>query len=516
MNQLNVSLQHSIPTLAAQGWSARKIARELGIHRETAGRYLRPRVPEAVSKPAIPPTGSPELADSKPAIVPAGSRAGRSSQCVPLAGVVEQGLLAGLSAQRIYQDLVAGHGFSGGYDAVKRFVRHLAHSSEPPFRRMEVAPGQELQVDFGQGAWVLQEGKRRRPHLFRALLSHSRKGYSEVVWRQDTESFIRCLENAFRHFGGVTTTVVIDNLKAGVIQADWFDPELNPKTEEFARHYGTVILPTKPATPRHKGKVEAAVKYAQNNAVKGRSFESLGAQNAFLSHWEAHVADTRIHGTTRQQVGRLFETVERPALQPLPAALFPVFEEAQRTVHRDGFVEFKRAYYSVPPEYVARSVWVRQEMRLLRVYNTRREPIALHALAEAPGKFATDPAHIHSRKRSAIERGVEHFLARCRLIGAQVGAWAEAMHRHRGPGSLRVMQGLLHLTQKHPAAALEKAAGRALHHGAWRLHDLKRLLELPGNVVQLDFLDTHPLIRPLDAYRIGPATNLNLSPSPIP
>jgi len=93
------------------------------------------------------------------------------------------------------------------------------------------------------------------------------------------------------------------------------------------------------------------------------------------------VADTRIHGTTRQQVGRLFETVERPALRPLPAMVFPVFEEARRTVHRDGYVEFKHAYYSAPPEYVGRPVWVRQDARLLRLYNTRREPIALHALA---------------------------------------------------------------------------------------------------------------------------------------
>jgi hypothetical protein len=162
--------------------------------------------------------------------------------------------------------------------------------------------------------------------------------------------------------------VVIDNLKAGVIQADWFDPQINPKLEEFARHYGTVILPTKPATPRHKGKVEAGVKYAQNNAVKGRSFESLAAQNLFLTEWEKNVADTRIHGTTRQQVGKLFETVERAALRPLPGSLFPVFEEALRTVHRDGYVEFKRAYYSVPPDYVGRQVWVRQEARLLRLY----------------------------------------------------------------------------------------------------------------------------------------------------
>jgi len=508
MNQLIVSLQHSIATLAAKGWSSRKIARELDVDRETVRRYR----PAPDSKPAILPAGSQDDSVSKPAIVPTGSKAGRTSQCAPLTEVIEQGLIAGLSAQRLYQDLVTAHQFTGGYDAVKRFVRGLANRVEPPFRRMECAPGHELQVDFGQGAWVIEAGKRRRPHLFRAVLSHSRKGYSEVVWQQTSESFIRCLENAFRHLGGVTTTVVIDNLKAGVIQADWFDPQINPKLEEFARHYGTVILPTKPAMPRHKGKVESGVKFAQNNAVKGRSFESLTAQNTYLVDWEKSVADTRIHGTTRRQVGKVFEEVERPALQPLPAGLFPVFEEARRTVHRDGYVEFKKAYYSAPPEYVGRQIWVRQETRLLRLYNPRREQIALHALAE-PGKFTTDPAHLHSRKRHLIERGADYLLDRCRRIGPLTGSWAEGMHQTRGPQSLRVMQGLLHLAEKHPAAALEKAAGVATHHGTWRLRDLKRLLALPGNVVQMDFLETHPLIRSLEAYRIELEPNQNITPA---
>ncbi len=205
--------------------------------------------------------------------------------------------------------------------------------------------------------------------------------------RQDTETFIRTLENAFRHFGGVTATVVIDNLKAGVVRADWYDPDLNPKLEEFTRHYGTVLLPCKPRMPRHKGKVEAGVKYVQNNAVKGRSFESLGAQNVFLAQWEKNTAGKRIHGTTKRQVETYFAEIERPALRPLPASVFPSFEEALRTVHRDGYVEFKRAYYSTPPEYVGRQVWVRQESRILRIYNQRREQVALHALAE-PGRLS--------------------------------------------------------------------------------------------------------------------------------
>ena len=148
------------------------------------------------------------------------------------------------------------------------------------------------------------------------MLSHSRKGYSEVVWQQTTENFIRCLENSFRYFGGVTPTVVIDNLKAAVTKADWFDPLLNPKITAFAAHYQTVILPTKPYTPRHKGKIEAGIKYVQNNAVKGRSFGSLAEQNQFLLEWESGVADTRIHGTTRRQVAHVFDTIEKPKLLP--------------------------------------------------------------------------------------------------------------------------------------------------------------------------------------------------------
>ena len=292
MNELKVNRQHSILSLFEQGWSKRRIARELGVDRATIRKYLA----DGTSKSPTPQTGSPAHVESKSPTHPqTGSavKSGPASLCDPLSEQIQRAWEAGLSVQRIYQDLVVEHQFAGSYHAVRRFVLRKWGGAELPFRRMECEPGQELQVDFGQGAWVVQEGKRRKTHLFRCVLSHSRKGYCEAVWRQTSESFIRALENAFRHFGGVTATVVIDNLKAGVIQADWFDPDLNPKLEEFARHYGTAILPTKPAMPRHKGKVEAGVKYAQNNAVKGRSFESLAAQNIFLAEWERTVADTR-------------------------------------------------------------------------------------------------------------------------------------------------------------------------------------------------------------------------------
>lgn len=237
MNQLKMDIQQAISSLSGRGWSQRRIARELGINRETVARYRslareakepKPAIPPAGSegvlepKPAIPPAGSesiPAPAESpKPAISPAGSKAGRQSHCEPFRAIIEAGLDRGLSAQRIYQDLVAEQQFAGSYDSVKRFVRQLEHANPLPFRRLESPPGQEAQVDFGQGAWVVEEdGKRRRPHVLRVVLSHSRKGYTEAFWQQTTENFIRGLENALRHFGGVVSTLVIDYVPRHII-----------------------------------------------------------------------------------------------------------------------------------------------------------------------------------------------------------------------------------------------------------------------------------------------------------
>src|SRR3989442_12233744 len=196
MNELNVSLQHSILTLAAHGWSHRRYAGELGVNRETVGKYLA----LVRSKPAISAPGSEPDPAAKPAISTPGSTVGRQSLCQPWLPQIETAVSVGLSAQRIYQDLVGEDGFSGSYQAVKRFVRHLRQIQPVPFARMEVEAGAEAQVDFGQGAWVRMEGKRKRPHLFRIVLSHSRKGYSEAVGRQTNQSFIPRLGKGVRIF----------------------------------------------------------------------------------------------------------------------------------------------------------------------------------------------------------------------------------------------------------------------------------------------------------------------------
>lgn len=368
-NYLKMAEIESIKGLLKLGWSFRRIARELNIHRETVGRHAKQGAVAGFevtagseSKPANVTTGSDEPPGAKPAIVTAGSK----SQCAPYQLAIEQKLEAGLSAQRIFQDISAEVGFAGSYESVKRYVRFLEAITPLPFRRMECEAGEEAQVDFGTGAWIIDGDSKRRSHVFRIVLSHSRKGYSEAVYRQDTETFIRCLENAFRAWGSVPKTLVIDNLKAAVTNADWYDPELNPKIVEFARHYGTVILPTRPYTPWHKGKVEGGVKYVKNNALKGRTFKSLAEENEHLRHWERQVADTRIHGTTKRQVGTFFAEAEKTALMPLPLEAFPLYHEAKRTVQRDGYVAVDKAFYSAPPEYVGQHIWARWDGRLVR------------------------------------------------------------------------------------------------------------------------------------------------------
>ena len=281
---------------------------------------------------------------------------------------------------------------------------------------------------------------------------------------------------------------------------DWFDPELVPKLEAFCRHYGMAILPTRPYMPRHKGKVERGVAYVKGNGLKGHRFDSLEAENRHLAHWERTIADTRIHGTTRRQVGKMFAEAERGALRPLPRERFPFFHEAQRIVSRDGHVEVAKAYYSVPPEYLTRTVWVRWDARLVRIFNHRREQIAIHVRHEQ-GRFSTHGEHIAREKINGIERGAAYLLSKVSIIGLHTRQWAEAMVGARGIEGTRVLLGLLSLTKKHPSESLEKACEIALSHGAFRLRAIRQLLNRPQCKQEpLPFLEEHPIIRPLDDY----------------
>jgi hypothetical protein len=185
---------------------------------------------------------------------------------------------------------------------------------------------------------------------------------------------------------------------------------------------------------------------------------------------------------------------------PLPAERFPFFHEAQRIVSRDGHIEVAKAYYSAPPEYLGRTVWARWDERLVRVFNHRFEQIALH-VRRAPGKFSTLSEHIAPEKISGVERGAAWLLRKIEVLGEHAHAWAQAMLKNRGIEGVRVLQGLLSLSARHPCEAIDEACETALSYGAFRLQTLRQLLKRRAPAQQpLPFLDEHPIIRPLSDY----------------
>jgi transposase len=489
-NVLKVNHQEAIRSLHEKRWSKRRIARELGINRRTVSRYT--------SKCAtISTAGSEAVPESKCAISTAGNWAGRKSQCEPMAERIAVKVEQGLSAQRIYQDLVEEAGFAGSYESVKRYVGRMKATQPGRVWRMECQPGEEMQVDFGLGAPIEGEnGKWRRSWVFRVVLSYSRKGYSEAVRTQDTETFLRCMENAVRHFGGVPLLANLDNLKAAVLKADWFDPEINPKLADFCRHYGIHVTPCRPATPQHKGKVERGVGYVRNNALKGRRFKSLAEENLSLGRWETNVVDKRIHGTTCKQVGACFEE-ERPHLQPLPASLFPCYQEARRSVQRDSYVEVQKAFYEAPPEYIGRQVWVRWDSRCVRIFNDRMEQVQMHVRIE-PGKFSR---HLGAGGFPApVLSSCRYWVNRAAVLGDPCGHWAQAAIDARGPEALRSIMALCGLIKKHSGAALNAACDKALRSGSHRLKDIRRLIGEHASQNNFAFAQSHPLIRDLKTY----------------
>ena len=553
-NVLKMPVQISIQNLAAHGWSVRRIARELRLNRRTVARYLIAvskcttsmaevtTGPEPVSGPAVAAEGTtagaevttgaeclPGLADSVPdskcttpgAKVTAGpvpeifpsskpSPAALTtvsrSKCEALREIIVPLFEKGLTAQRIYQDLRREHSFAGAYESVKRFLAGLRAAAPVPVHRVEAQPGEEMQVDFGLGAPVVgEDGIVRRTWVFRSILSHSRKGYSEAVFHQDTETFLRVIENALRHYGGVPLILNLDNLKAAVIKAHWVDPELNPKIVAFCQHYGMHLLPCRPRTPQHKGKVERGVAYVKSNALKGLTFTSLAAQNAHLIQWEKTVADTRLHGTTRRQVQSAF-ALEKPHLQPLPPSLFACYRESLRRVARDSSVQVDRAYYQVPLEYIGREVWVQIESRSVRLFNQRRELIASH-LPLPPGHFSSvQGVGGFDRKGIGARQAAHQWLQLAGKYGPNAKAWSEAVWSARGIEGVRSLMGLAGLGRNHSSKAIEQACASAHNLGAHRLSDIQCILKAGTAATSCQELLPWPEEPPPDNHATIPST----------
>ncbi len=278
MNVLKPHELSALLTLLRSGSTYREIERRLGIHRETAAKYAeehglsksKPAMPEGVatgsevktdqSVPPRPPDGG----ASKLKKVP--KRA--ASECAPHAEWIEKQVTLGRNAQAIYQDLVEQFAFTHKYNSVKRFVRTLKVREPECFDVLDFLPGEEAQVDYGQGASTLyKQNKYKKPYLFVMTLKYSGKSFRKTVWKTSQEIWAKLHEEAFRSFGGCTRYVVLDNLKEGVIKPDIYEPVLNPVYEAMLTHYGVVGQPCRVRDPDRKGTVESAIQHTQGTAL---------------------------------------------------------------------------------------------------------------------------------------------------------------------------------------------------------------------------------------------------------
>ncbi len=536
-NVLNDEKKQQVIALGRLGWSLRRIQRTIGVRRETASVYLKEagivlRPPgnwgrAAPAKPAIEvitdsgggkpfAAGDDDPACAKPAIVvttdfgaelaasapttaePKPGHSPSASACAPYLDTIEAGLSRGRNAMAIWQDLVGLCGFTAGYQSVRRFVRNLQGTPSPEACAViETAPGEEAQVDYGDGPMVRDPhtGKYRRTRLFVLTLGCSRKSVRLLVFRSSSQTWAELHEKAFRRLGGATRVVVLDNLREGVLTPDIYDPTLNPLYRDVLAHYGAVALPCRVRHPDRKGKVESGVGHAKKTPLKGMRFESLPEAQAYLDHWEERWADTRIHGTTKRQVAAMFAE-ERPALLPLPVEPFRYYQYGERTVHLDGCVEVEAAYYSAPPGWIGRRVQVQWDVRNVRLLNPRTGQLLREHLRNARGGH-----RIKDEDRpKQTPLSTQQLLSRADKTGAQIGTLCRGMHQARGEIAVRHILGVLSLAKKYGGATVDDACAAALEVGVCQYRFVRRYLErrpqMPLSLRQVD-----PLIRQLTLYR---------------
>jgi len=533
---LNEEKRQQVLALGRLGWPLRRIQQETGVRRETASAYLKAagiavRPPGGwgkrppASKPAneVSPDFSAELAasttaaasaavptsaqepappDSKPAkevsTDPAPATNSTASVCEPYRDFIELSLSKGRNAKAIYQDLVDDHGFTGRYSSVKRFVRRCRGKQIPEARAVILTPpGEESQVDYGAGPMVRDphSGRYRRTRLFVLTLGYSRKCIRILTFQSTTRTWAELHEQAFRRLGGATKTVVLDNLSEGVLKPDIYDPALNPLYRDVLAHYGAVALPCRVADPDRKGKVERGVGHAKNTPLKGQRFESLEEAQAYLDRWEAHWADTRIHGTVKRQVAAMFAE-EKPALAPLPLEPFRHYQFGERRVNLDGCVEVEAAYYSAPPGWIGRSVNVQWDGRVVRVLDPRSNQLLREHLRQQRGHHRIP----EEDKPAKTPRTTAQLLARCAKIGPHVGALAERMYERGGQTEIRRILGITSLARQHGAALADDACAAALDSGipANPYRFVRLWLERRPS---LTLRQVDPIIRQLTLYR---------------
>ena len=371
-----------------RGHSARAIARELGLARNTVLRYLH----------------SPEAMLPKP-------RAARGSLLDPYTEHIDRRMAEGLENCVVLLRELRTRGYQGSYTTLVEYVRpcRRGRTYSDATMRFETAPGEQAQVDWGSLSYVSEDGRKHRVWVFVMTMGWSRACYVELVRRADTAAFIQCHANAFEYLGGVPQRCLYDNAKVVTLgrnedgRVEW-----NLRMLDFALRVGFEIRLCQPYRAQTKGKVESGVKYVRRNMWPSISFTDDADLNRQSLEWCDAVSNARVHGTTYRIPWDMLAE-ERPHLGKLPdrATLAPYLRE-DRKVARDGFVSWEDSRYGVHWKWVGRTVQVGQRRGTVEIW-AGDERIAVHPRAQRsgqrfilPGQWDGLPRGDNRPKREAV------------------------------------------------------------------------------------------------------------------
>ena len=384
-----------------------------------------------------------------------------------------------LSIVRIHEKL-KDVGCLRSYSSLKQYIGKIKLQSNICVR-FHSQPGEEAQVDFGYVGLMpdpKEKGKRKKAWVFNMRLSYSRLDYYEIVFDQTVATFIRCHENAFRSFGGVPQVVKIDNLKAGILEAHFYEPVYQRIYKQFADHCGFESLPCRVRQPQEKGKVESGIKYVKNNFFAGRHFKTYSELKAQLKEWTESYCHERIHGTTKEKPRALFETKEKDVLKPLPIKAFYMAFRGERKVHKDCHIILDHNFYSVPFKYVGKTVEVEQDAKEVKIFYEGSQ-IALHPHVAGKGIFSTQTAHYPKYKYYTPESPEYLSLYKDKMtsLGKETEILFSLIVKEHPRDWYRVVKGILSLRKKYSDEVINLTCKRAMAFGITHYQKIKKICE---------------------------------------
>ena len=456
--------------------SDRAVQRATGIHRQTVRRYRAWAAEQGLLNGLLLPLG--ELEQLVRQTLPEPPPPQNVSSVESYRAVVNQLHKEGVKTTAILARLQE-RGYQGSYSSVLRFVGGLVSAAPEIMVRVECEPGEEAQLDFGFAGLLIDPAtcRLRRGWAFVMTLSWSRHQYVEFVFNQKLETWLLLHRHAFEFFTGVPARIVIDNLKAAVVKACFDNPLVQQAYRECAEHYGFLIAPCRPATPRHKGKVERGVGYVKGNFLAGRGPMTITQANQDVRDWCNTTAGLRIHGTTKERPLERFQQTERSRLKPLSASPYDLAVWKAVKVGHDGYIIFDNAYYSVPCRYASGTpLRVRGGAQSVTIYTLDHQLVTTHDRAQHPGERLTHPDHLPPEKVLGLMVSRDGCQAAAADIGPSTSQVVAHLLDDPAVDRLRTAGRLLRLRERFSDSQLEAACCRALQFAEPAYTTVKRIL----------------------------------------